>query len=202
MSTGLSYKYFRLISELRRWLAIRRGRVTIDRRGFRLGRGCRLAASETGLIQIGEAVHLEERVLLQSEGRLEVGPWVYINRDVMIVALESIVIGFGTRIAERVSIRDHDHGFSRPGLPIREQGYVTAPIHIGRECWIGCNAVILKGVLIGDGAVVGAGAVVTRDIPARAVAVGIPARVIRFLEPDPAVHCPEKTSSNQWSQTR
>jgi acetyltransferase-like isoleucine patch superfamily enzyme len=135
------------------------------------------------LIQVGEAVHLEERVLLQSEGRLEIGPRVYINRDVMIVALESISIGEGTRVAERVSIRDHDHRFDLLCKPIREQGYASAPIHIGRECWIGCNAVILKGVAIGDHAVVGAGAVVTRDVPPHSVAAGVPARVVRSLSP-------------------
>jgi acetyltransferase-like isoleucine patch superfamily enzyme len=183
MNHSFSYYRTRLISEFRRRLASRRGRVAIDRRGFRAGPGCSFRAIGRGIIEVGEAVHLEERVLLQSEGRLEIGPWVYVNRDVMIVALDSIAIGEGTRVAERVSIRDHDHSFNLPGLPIRQQGYTSAPIRIGRECWIGCNAVILKGVTLGDHAVVGAGAVVTRDVPAHSVAVGVPARVVRSLLP-------------------
>lgn len=180
--SGLSYKLERAISEARRRLAVRRARITIDGRGFRVGRGCSFEVCGEGRIQVGEAVHLADRVLLQSKGRLEVGSWVFINRDVMIVALDSIEIGSGSRVAERVSIRDHDHSFSEAGRPIREQGYVTAPIRIGKECWIGCNAVILKGVTIGDGSVIGAGAVVTRDVPARSLALGVPARVVRDLD--------------------
>jgi acetyltransferase-like isoleucine patch superfamily enzyme len=132
-----------------------------------------------GRINVSGAVHLEDRVVLHSEGRLEIGPCVFINRDAMIVALEEISIGEGTRIAERVSIRDHDHGFADSKRPIREQGYLTRPIRIGCECWIGSNAVVLKGVSVGDRAVVGAGAVVTHDIPAECVAVGVPARIVR-----------------------
>jgi acetyltransferase-like isoleucine patch superfamily enzyme len=80
-----------------------------------------------------------------------------------------------------VSIRDHDHRFDDPNIPIVDQGYVTSPIRIGRDCWIGCNAVILKGVSIGDGAVIAAGAVVTKDVPPRCLAGGVPARIIRSL---------------------
>jgi acetyltransferase-like isoleucine patch superfamily enzyme len=121
-------------------------------------------------------------VLLHAEGRIEIESWVFVNRDAVIVALEGITIGEGTRISERVSIRDHDHVFEDANRPIRDQGYVTGPIRIGRECWIGCNAVILKGVTIGHRSVVGAGAVVTRDIPSCSVAAGVPARVVRPLK--------------------
>jgi acetyltransferase-like isoleucine patch superfamily enzyme len=176
-----SFKFARLMSECKRLIVSRRGRVTIDRHGLLLGTGCSIDAAGAGTIHIDAAVHLADRVLLHSEGRIEIGPQVFINRDVMIVALEAIIIGAGCRIAERVSIRDHDHRFGNPDVPIRDQGYVTSPIRIGRDCWIGCNAVILKGVSIGDGAIIGAGAVVTKSIRSRSVAAGVPARVIRSL---------------------
>jgi acetyltransferase-like isoleucine patch superfamily enzyme len=178
----LEFRFARLVSEARRLIVTRRGRVEVCRHGLLIGRGCSIRAIWPGRIRIGVAVHLENRVLLHAEGSIEIGSWVFVNRDVMIVALKEITIGEGTRIAERVSIRDHDHLFEDGNRPIRDQGYVTAPIRIGRECWIGCNAVILKGVTVGDRAVVGAGAVVTRDIPSCCVAVGVPARVVRLKE--------------------
>ena len=57
-----------------------------------------------------------------------------------------------------------------------------APIHIGKQVWIGANATILPGVTVGDGAVIAAGAVVTRDVPERAVVAGVPARVVKTIE--------------------
>ena len=80
-----------------------------------------------------------------------------------------------------VAIRDHDHRFDGPlAVPIREQGHVCAPVTIGDNVWLAGKSTVLKGVTIGDNAVVGANAVVTRDIPANAVAMGVPARVIRY----------------------
>lgn len=72
-----------------------------------------------------------------------------------------------------------DHGLRKDAL-IREQPHTKKPIRIGDDVWIGANVTILKGVCIGKGAVVGAGSVVTRDIPEYAVAVGNPAKVIRY----------------------
>jgi acetyltransferase-like isoleucine patch superfamily enzyme len=83
-----------------------------------------------------------------------------------------------------VSIRDHDHCFDRLDIPVREQGAVSAPITIGRNVWIGAKVTVTKGISIGDNAIVGANAVVTKDIPANAIAVGIPARVIRTRQAD------------------
>lgn len=70
-----------------------------------------------------------------------------------------------------------------PVLPeLREQGYqYNMPVHIGRNCWIGAGAIILPGVTIGDNTVVGAGSVVTKDLPANVVAVGNPCRVLREI---------------------
>ncbi|PQV63701.1 Hexapeptide repeat of succinyl-transferase [Abditibacterium utsteinense] len=79
-----------------------------------------------------------------------------------------------------VSIRDHDHRFDNLEIPIREQGIVSAPVVIGKNVWLGAKVTVLKGVTIGDNAVVGANAVVTKNLPKNAIAVGIPAKVIRL----------------------
>jgi acetyltransferase-like isoleucine patch superfamily enzyme len=93
---------------------------------------------------------------------------------------ESIGIGHDCLIAEMVSIRDHDHAFSSTEVSIIEQGRATAPIRIGDNVWIGGKATVTKGVTIGSNTVVGAHAVVTTDLPPDCVAVGIPARVLRY----------------------
>lgn len=98
----------------------------------------------------------------------------YINSNAQIVCSKSITIGNGVAIADGVLIRDcDDHD-------IQYEGYEkTAPVVIGDHVWIGQRATILKGVTIGDNAIVVAGAVVTRDVPANTLVGGVPAKVIR-----------------------
>lgn len=101
----------------------------------------------------------------------------YINAGAQIRCQEHIRIGNGCAIGRNVMIMDFDaHELTySDGTKNR----VTAPIMIGNHVWIGANATVLKGVTIGDGAVVAAGAVVTRDIPANTVVAGVPARIIK-----------------------
>lgn len=96
----------------------------------------------------------------------------FINENVQITCGDRIEIGEGTAIARDVIIRSFD-GHNIDGSPL------SAPIKIGNHVWIGQRAMILKGVTIGDGAVIAAGAIVTKDIPAGCLAAGVPAKVIR-----------------------
>ncbi|MBN8883166.1 MAG: acyltransferase, partial [Salana multivorans] len=88
-------------------------------------------------------------------------------------------IGDGVRIGASTSILGFDHEFADPGVPVRLQGLRTRGITVEDDVWIGAQVVVLDGVRIGAHSVVGAGAVVTRDVPPYAVAVGNPARVVR-----------------------
>ncbi|MBC8076121.1 MAG: hypothetical protein H7Y32_08620 [Chloroflexales bacterium] len=81
-----------------------------------------------------------------------------------------------------VSIHDENHIPGRGPEPIAQRGFRCAPVVIGRNVWVGAKATILQGVTIGDGAVVAAGAVVTRDVAAYTLVAGVPARPIRALE--------------------
>jgi acetyltransferase-like isoleucine patch superfamily enzyme len=103
---------------------------------------------------------------------IEIGDDTFINRRSEILCYERVTIGKRCAIGRDAQISDTDeHSLSG--------GRVSAPVTIGDHVWIGAQVMILKGVTIGDGAVIGARAVVTKDVPANALAVGAPARVIR-----------------------
>jgi acetyltransferase-like isoleucine patch superfamily enzyme len=109
-------------------------------------------------------------------GRLLVGDDVFFNRGSTIFAAQLIEIGDHTRIADHVTIHDTDFHEVEQGAPVR-----VAPIRIGRNVWIGRSSIVLPGVTIGDHAVVAAGSVITRDVPARTLVAGAPASVVREL---------------------
>ena len=133
-----------------------------------------------GRVLVGERCVLDRDMTIEVAGVLTIGARTIFGHHCTIASMEHLSIGDDCLIAEMVSIRDHDHCFADLTTPIRDQGMTKAPIRIGRDVWIGGKATITKGVTIGDGAIIGANAVVTRDIPALAIAVGIPARVIKM----------------------
>lgn len=111
-------------------------------------------------------------------GPLTIGEDVSINvRVILEGGKEGIVIGDGTRIAASAHLYAFEHGI-RPDAPVRDQPVESQGIRIGKDVWIGANAGVTDGVVIGDHAVVGMGAVVTRDVPPFAIVAGVPARVI------------------------
>jgi acetyltransferase-like isoleucine patch superfamily enzyme len=114
-------------------------------------------------------------IWILEEGRIELGGNTFIAGKMMLISKASVKIGRDCAIAWGVTVSDHDfHKLYKDGV----QKVETAPIVIGNSVWIGMNATILKGVTIGDGAVVAAGSVVTRDVPTRAVVGGNPAKII------------------------
>jgi acetyltransferase-like isoleucine patch superfamily enzyme len=109
---------------------------------------------------------------------LEVGPYVFLGRRCTIAPM--VRIGPYTMLASEVAIVGDDHIWSDPTRPMQFAGRpVQRPTTIGADVWLGQRVVVLRGVTVGDGAVVAAGAVVTRDIPAREVWAGVPARKLR-----------------------
>jgi acetyltransferase-like isoleucine patch superfamily enzyme len=160
--------------------------------GLRLGLGARLITpGGERRVVIGRDCAIRGVIRCEGEGRVEIGDQVYVGDGVIISARTRIEIGDGTLLAHGAQVFDNDthpldseerraHFRSILKLgPGRDFDIPTRPVRIGRGCWIGFNAAVMKGVSLGDGAIVAAGAVATRSAPAGAVLAGNPARPVR-----------------------
>lgn len=134
---------------------------------FSMGKNSQLTVDGDFFVGFGSDI----RVFDNANLRLGSG---YLNSTVQIVCAKNIEIGNDVAIARDVIIRDTDAHEILDGKHQKEK-----EVKIGNHVWIGTRAIIMKGVTIGEGAVVAAGAVVTKDVPANCVAAGIPAKVIR-----------------------
>lgn len=153
-----------------------------DLETIEFGEGC-FIAPEAGLFaEPGRGIKLGARCAIAAQvylhGPAELEDEVSLNLGVCVDGGSAgVFIGEGSRLAAGVSVYAFDHGIS-PGAPVRAQPVRSQGVHIGRDVWIGARAGITDGVRIGDHAVIGMGAVVTRDVPAWAVVGGVPAEVI------------------------
>jgi acetyltransferase-like isoleucine patch superfamily enzyme len=120
-----------------------------------------------------------ERVMIEYPGGLSIGRQVGLNTGCWINARGGVALGDDVIVGPYCVIHSANHRLDRLDVPTRRQGYEEKPVFIGRNVWLGARVTVLPGVTIGDNAVIGAGAVVARDIPPNAIAVGNPARVIR-----------------------
>lgn len=108
--------------------------------------------------------------------RLKIGKRVFMGQGCIVSCSEDLTIGDDTLIGAYTYLLTNDHRFSERERRISEQGYSCAPLVIGRDVWIGAHSVIRKGVTVGEGAVVGACSLVTKDIPSFEIWGGVPAR--------------------------
>lgn len=132
-------------------------------------------------VKIGNHCHLRSGTQIHSWcGFVEIGNHCSINPNTVMYGTGGIRIGNYVRIAANTIIIASMHKFDRLDTPIRCQGYTAEGITIEDDVWIGANASILDGVKIGCGSVVGAGAVVNKDVQPYSVVVGVPAKVIRY----------------------
>jgi acetyltransferase-like isoleucine patch superfamily enzyme len=154
-------------------------------------------AGKQSLIAIGDGSHILGEILVFAHGgKIEIGCGCYVGEGVRIWSAGSITIGDRVLISHHVNIFDSDthplsaskrraqfQAISRIGHP-KEIDLREAPVVIGNDAWLGAMAIVLKGVTIGEGAIVGAGSVVTRDVPPWTIVAGNPAKAIRELSPD------------------
>lgn len=145
-----------------------------------LGNGCRV--DRPWCVKLGKRFYAEEFTYLKVVGDkalLEFGESVFVGRGTEFDVIEGVTIGDHTVIAPGCFITDHNHGMA-PDKRIDEQPCVSEPVTIGKDVWLGTKVVVLPGVSIGDGAVVAANAVVTKNVPPFGVVAGIPAKLLYF----------------------
>lgn len=158
----MSHLFAKFLTRFDRWLHDRR--VAEIRRRF---------------AACGPNFSLDLPAVIRGEEHIRIGARVSINAFVHIWGQGGLAIGDDTLIASHVSLTTLTHDLAAVGR--YGDTLVPKPITIGRNVWIGAHATILPGVTIGDHAVIGAGAVVTRDVPAQTVVAGVPARSLREL---------------------
>ena len=150
--------------------------VKIDPRAF-VARGGRVTLGDESVIRAGV-------LLLPSSGSISIGNRTSINQYTIINGQGGVTIGNSVMVAAFVAMFAANHQFDDPSLPILEQGTSTkGGIKIEDDVWIGTHAVILDGVIIGRGSVIGAGAVVTRNVHPYSVMTGVPAKCVRSRLP-------------------
>jgi acetyltransferase-like isoleucine patch superfamily enzyme len=144
------------------------------------------ALSKQG-VHIGDNVSIGRNSIIECTGVIrELGEGLFIGSNVGIApnaffaVRGKVEIGDDTIFGPNVSVFSENHVFEHLDRPIRLQGATRKGVTIGRDCWIGARAVILDGVTLGQGAVVAAGSVVTKDVPSFAVVGGVPAKVIKY----------------------
>ena len=146
-----------------------------------LGPRLQLQIGRTGEISFGRFVWIGAGTKIRChEGRVEIGAKTVLGQECTISAYQRVRIGEQCVVADRAMFIDFDHAVDDPERPVRLQGIYKRDVIVGSNVWIGYGAQILRGVRIGDNAIIGSGSVVTRDIPANAVAAGSPARVVRM----------------------
>jgi acetyltransferase-like isoleucine patch superfamily enzyme len=186
-------KYARLLYRLawRRFLTLAGWRMQLDGVVF-FGRRLQIQIGRRGRVRFGRWTWIGDGTKIRChEGLVRIGAKTVMGQDCTISAYQHVSIGEQCIVADRVMLIDFDHNVAEVERPIRVQGIYKRDVVVGSNVWIGYGAQILRGVSVGDNAIIGASAVVTRDVPANAVVAGAPARIIRMREAPETLRWPE-----------
>ena len=163
-------------------------RAAVRLMGGRVGRGARVyggarivMAGRDARIEIGEHFRMLRNAVVNTlppGGTVRLGRHVHLGESSMVTAAQCVDIGDDVVIGPQTIVVDAHHRTADPEVPIRKQGIRAEPNRIDQGAWLAAHETVLGGVTIGRGAVIGAGSVVTHDIPPFAIAVGVPASVI------------------------
>ena len=166
----------------RRFMTPAGWRMQLDGMLF-LGSGVKIQIGRSARVRFGRWTWIGHDTKIRChEGEVRIGDKTVLGQECTISAYQHVSIGEQCIFADRVMLIDFDHNVADVERPVRVQGIHKRDVRVGNNVWIGFGAQLLCGVTVGDNAIVGAGAVVTRDVPANAVVAGVPARVIRMRE--------------------
>jgi acetyltransferase-like isoleucine patch superfamily enzyme len=180
----LTPKYARLVLRLlrRKYLSTYGRRLELDGIAF-IGPRVVVQIGKRGRVRLGRWSWLGHGTKVRChEGVVSIGAKTVLGQECTISAYQHVSIGRECVIADRVMLIDFDHGVVEVERPVRLQGIYKRDVRVGNNVWIGYGACILRGVTVGDNAIIGTSAVVTKDVPPNAVVAGVPARVIRMRE--------------------
>jgi len=165
------------------WLKLRwRGRLETDGLCF-VGPGVTFEIGPNAKVRLGRWCWVGHGTKIRAhEGLVSIGAKSVLGQECTISSFQHVSIGRECIVADRVMLIDFDHGVVEVERPIREQGIYKRDVRVGHNVWVGYGACFLRGADVGDNAVIGTYAVVTRDIPANAVSAGVPARVLRMRD--------------------
>ncbi|HEY1507998.1 MAG TPA: acyltransferase [Solirubrobacteraceae bacterium] len=165
------------------WLKLRwRGRLQTDGLCF-VCPGVKFEIGKTATVKLGRWSWLGHGCKVRAhEGQVSIGAKSVLGQECTISAYQSVSIGRECIVADRVMMIDFDHGMVEVERPIRMQGIYKRDVSVGHNVWIGYGACVLRGVTVGDNAVIGTSAVVTADVPSNAIVGGIPAKLIRMRD--------------------
>jgi acetyltransferase-like isoleucine patch superfamily enzyme len=175
-------KYARLILRWA-WLKLRwRGRLVTDGLCF-IGPGVTFEIGRGATVRLGRWCWIGHGTKIRAhEGEVSIGAKTVMGQECTISAFQHVSIGRECIVADRVMLIDFDHGVVEVERPIRAQGIYKRDVRVGHNVWVGYGACFLRGATVGDNAVIGTLSVVTKDVPANAVAAGAPVRVLRMRE--------------------
>lgn len=135
---------------------------------------------KVALKKMGSRTKISDAVTIGDPSRVSIGDFVSIHEYTYIGTMGEITIGDYVRIGAGCSIISDTHNFEQRDILIKKQGASAQPVVISSNVWLGCQVTVLGGVTIGEGAIIGAGSVVTKDVPPYAIAMGVPCKVSRF----------------------
>jgi acetyltransferase-like isoleucine patch superfamily enzyme len=165
------------------WLKLRwRGRLVTDGLCFvcpdvtlEIGKDAKLHLGRWSWIGNGTKIRVHE-------GEVHIGAKTVVGQECTISSYQHVSIGRECIVADRVMLIDFDHGVVEVDRPIRLQGIYKRDVRVGNNVWVGYGAAFLRGVTVGDNAVVGTYSIVGKDVPANAVVAGVPAKLLRMRD--------------------
>jgi acetyltransferase-like isoleucine patch superfamily enzyme len=165
------------------WLKLRwRGRLVTDGLCFvcpdvtlEIGKDAKLHLGRWSWVGNGTKIRVHE-------GEVHIGAKTVVGQECTISSYQHVSIGRECIVADRVMLIDFDHGVVEVDRPIRLQGIYKRDVRVGNNVWVGYGAAFLRGVAVGDNAVVGTYSIVGKDVPANAVVAGVPAKLLRMRD--------------------